>query len=161
MDVEGDSQVNYTDYEGNPAVLALPQTLLTVRASDAVKVADIFITPRSLNVGRRAKHSFMIHVLLQQSMAVAGGHEAKVLVDVDDDGIFEEDEIFEAIVASVGKDGMDISIKVYLGKRLEDNQPGVAIYSINDIRIVYPDGSAIDDLWLNTFTPPRRRSHGK
>ena len=95
-------------------------------------------------------------------MDVARGDEAEVVVDVDGDGTFEEDERFDAVVASGGKDGMamHISIKVYLGDSLEDNQPGVAIYSINDIGIVYPDGSDIDDLWLNTFTPPRRRSRG-
>ncbi len=161
VDVQGDSQVNYADYERNPAALALPETLLTVRALGAVEAADIFITPRSFNVGRRGKRFFMIHVFLQQPMDMAGGNEAEVLVDVDDDGIFEEDEEFDAIVTSAGEYGMDIAIKVYLGNSLKNNQPGVAIYSINGIGIVYPDGNVIDDLWLNTFIPRRKRSRGK
>ena len=74
-------------------------------------------------------------------------------------GGFEEDEQFEAIVSS--SDAVDIAIKVYLGNSLKDNKPGVAIYSINNRNIIYPDGSDIDDLWLNTFTPPRKKSSKK
>jgi thermitase len=159
-DIEEDSRVTYTDYAENPAVLALPQTYLLVKAAPSgVEVANVFLTPRSLNVGRRAEHSFMIHVIPEQPIDVATGDGAGVFVDVDGNDLFEEDEQFEAIVSS--SDAVDIAIKVYLGNSLKDNKPGVAIYSINNRNIIYPDGSDIDDLWLNTFTPPRKKSSGK
>ena len=158
-DVAEGSQVGYTDYLASPAFLALPQTYLLVKGSLAVKVANAFITPRSLNVKRRAEHSFMIHVIAERAMDVMAGDEAEVFVDVNANDIFEEDEQFEAIVVS--EDPVDIAIKVYLGDSLVDNQPGVAIYSISDTEIIYPNGSDIDDLWVNTFTPPRKKSSGK
>lgn len=111
-----------------------------------VKVDDVFLTPKSLNVTRQAEHSFKVHVYPSEEMDVSVGDQAEVTVN----GVK-----YDAIVSSTDVDGaaLDIAIKVYMGEDLVDNDPTVAIYSINGISIVDADGNDIEYLQLDTFTP--------
>jgi hypothetical protein len=89
-------------------------------------------------------------------MAVSLGDSADVFVDVDTSGTFDEDENYLAVLSSTDVDGeaLDIAIKVYVGEDLIDNDPCVAIYSINHIPVVDTLGNQIDYLCLDTFDPP-------
>lgn len=128
-----DADVSYGDQE------------VTIEVKSAISVCNVFLTPKKVNVNRNTEHSFKVHVYPCEAMNVSVGDEAEVTVNC---------VPYDAIVSSTDVDGAatDIAIKVYMGDALEDNDPTVAIYSINSIAISYPDGSDIDDLVLNTFT---------
>ncbi len=118
--------------------------------AELVPVDKVFLTPKKLNVGRKAEHSFKVHVYPSQPIDVSVGDEAQVYVD---------DVEYPAIVSSTDEDGAatDIAIKVYVGDGLEDINPTVAIYTVNGINIAYADGSDIDDLVLDTFTSGKKK----
>ena len=130
-----------------------------------VPIDEAFLTPKKLNLKEEAEHSFKIHIYPSEPMDVHVGDEAEVYVDVDGSEVFGENEGYLAVVSSTDVDGeaLDIAIKVYCDD-LVDNDPGVAIYSINDIDIVYSDelgAGSIEDLVLDTFLPPRKVGKGK
>lgn len=156
-DVDGDDKLEIFFYDwgqgsahGGHTFWALEDT----GSGPCVYVCNVFLTPNKLNVGRNAEHTFKVHVYPCEPMDVSVGDTAVVYIDVDASGTFDDGEIYDAVVSSTDVDGAatDIAVKVCCPD-LIDNDPFVAIYSINDIPITYPDGSDIDDLQLDTFTP--------
>jgi hypothetical protein len=131
----------------------------------SAEICDAFLTSRRVNVdsgprarpdpGHNWRHDFKIHVIPCEPMDVSVGDSADVFVDVDTSGTFDEDEDYLAIVSSTDIDGgaLDIAIKVYIGEDLVDNDPCVALYSINHIPVVDTLGNEIDYLCLDTFDP--------
>jgi len=79
-------------------------------------------------------------------MDVSKGDSAEVYVDVDASCTFDADERYPAVVNSPS-----VVVKVYCPD-LVDNDPKVAIYSINNIPISDTLGDDIV-LYLDTFTP--------
>lgn len=134
----------------------------------AHEICNAFLTAKKVNVGpgdaakpspgsgnAQVKHDFKIHIIPCEPMDVSVGDSADVFVDADKSGTFDEDENYLAIVSSTDLDSQatDIAIKVYIGEDLINNDPCVAIYSINNIPIVDTLGNPIDYLCLNTFDP--------
>jgi hypothetical protein len=157
-------------------VVTNPPTTVTSPASEINTICELvcgdviceaFLTSRRINVGHGPwakpdpgynsnwRHDFKIHIIPCDPMDVSVGDSADVFVDVDTSGTFDEDENYLAIVSSTDIDGeaLDIAIKVYIGEELIDNDPCVAIYSINNIPIVDTLGNQIDYLCLDTFDP--------
>lgn len=125
------------------------------RIEIAEKICNFFLTPNKLNVTRNAEHTFMIHLQPCERMDVSEGDSAEVYVDVDSSSTFDNDERYPAVVNSPG-----MEVKIYCPD-LVDNDPKVAIYSVNNIRISDTSGDDIV-LYLDTFTPegkgPKRLS---
>jgi hypothetical protein len=114
-----------------------------------VKMCSFFLTPKKLNVGRSAEHTFMIHLHPCEPMDVSKGDSAEVYVDVDASCTFDADEQYPAVVNSPG-----VVVKVHCPD-LVDNDPKVAIYSVNNIPISDTLGNDVV-LYLDTFTPEDR-----
>ena len=164
--IEG-NQIGIYVVSGSPVIgnnVFLDNVLDMYPMAGSVPIDEAYLTPKKVNLTRKAKHSFKVHIYPCEPMDVYVGALAEVYVDVDGSGIFGVDEGYPAIVSSTDVDGEapDITIKVYVGEDLVDNDAGVAIYSINDIDIVYADelgGGLIDDLVLDTFQKERHK-HG-
>jgi hypothetical protein len=135
--------------------------------SPIAPICYAFLTAKKINIGAgyaakpfpvdnpKGKHDFKIHIIPCEPMNVSVGDSADVFVDADKSGSFDNDENYLAIVSSTDLDGQatDIAIKVYMGKDLINNDPCVAIYSINNIPIVDSLCNKIDYLCLETFDP--------
>jgi len=155
-------------------VVTCPPTTVTSPATEINTICELvcgdvicgaFLTPKRVNVhrgplakpnpGHSWKHDFKIHIIPCEHMDVSVGDSADVFVDVDTSGSFDGDENYLAIVSSTDVDGeaLDVAIKVYVGEDLIDNDPCVAIYSINHIPIVDTLANQIDYLCLDTFDP--------
>jgi len=155
-------------------VVTCPPTTVTSPATEINAICELvcadvicgaFLTPKRVNVhrgplakpnpGHSWKHDFKIHIIPCEPMAVSVGDSADVFLDVDTSGTFDEDENYLAVLSSTDVDGeaLDIAIKVYIGEDLVDNDPCVAIYSINHIPVVDTLGNQVDYLCLDTFDP--------
>lgn len=151
-DVDGDKNLEMFFYDWGDDSAHYGHTFWALE-DRTTGVDKVFLTPNKLNLKRKAEHEFKIHVYPCKPIDVSVGDAALVYVDVDGSCTFDEDEMYEAVVSSTDVDGAatDIAIKVY-GLVLQDNDPMVAIYSINGIPVLYHDGSEIDDLQLDTFS---------
>ena len=114
--------------------------------TERLEMCNFFLTPKKLNVERNAEHSFMIHLRPCEPMDVSKGNSAKVYVDTDASGDFDNDERYPAVVNSPS-----MVIKVYCPD-LVDNDPKVVIYSVNNIPISDTLGNDIV-MYLDTFIP--------
>jgi hypothetical protein len=143
-DVDGDKNLEMFFYDWGQGSAHYGHTFWALE-DRTTGVDKVFLTPNKLNVKRKAEHEFKIHVYPCKPIDVSVGDPAEVWVEYYDG--------YEAIVSSTDCDGAatDIAIKVY-GLVLQDNDPKVAIYSINGIPVLYQDGSEIDDLQLETFS---------
>ena len=117
-----------------------------VQHEERVEICKAFLTPKKLNVTRSAGHTFRLHLHPCEPMDVSAGDSAEVYVDVDASCTFDDDERYPAVVISPA-----MVIKVYCPD-LVDNDPKVAIYSVNNIPISDTSGNDIV-LYLDTFTP--------
>ncbi len=98
-----------------------------------------YLTPKSLNVDRKAEHSFVIQVSPTEVMDVIVGDSAEIKVN----GVE-----YSAIVSDVE---YGISIKVYMGDALVDNDPTVELLSINGTSVEDAKGGTVT-MTLNTFS---------
>lgn len=114
-----------------------------------------FLTPDKLNVMRSAEHSFKVYMYPCEPMDISVGDTADVYIDLDNNGNYDSYENYLAIVSSTDSNGVatDIAVKVYDVPLVDEIDPFVAIYSINDFPIVDSLGNPIDYLQLNTFSP--------
>jgi len=148
----GDEIAFFSERSGNRDIW-----VLDIRMSELICKA--FLTPDRLNVMRDPEHAFKIHVYPCDSMDVSVGDSAEVYVDIDTSGSFDEGEKYEGKVSSTNLDGSatDIAIKVYCPD-IVDNDPAVAIYSINSIPVVDTSDNQIDYLHLETFSPRKHQT---
>ena len=121
-------------------------TIKYVQHEERAEICNFFLTPKKLNVTRNAEHTFKIHLYPCDPMDVSKGDSAEVYVDVDASCTFDNDERYPAVVNSPS-----MVIKVYCPD-LVDNDPKVAIYSVNNIPVSDTSGNDIV-LYLDTFTP--------
>jgi len=178
LDGDGDKDLLIADYFGNAVQIFFNQS--DQQCVPSQMICDAFLTAQKVNVGVNAntglntnsnaaakmlpgkggvnvKHDFKLHLLPCEPMDVSIGDSAEVFVDTDKDGSFEVDEEYPAVVSSTDSNGYasDIAIKVFIGEDLINNDPCVAINSVNDVLIVDTLEHKIDYLCLNTFTPPQ------
>jgi len=123
-------------------------TIKYVQHEERVEICNFFLTPKKLNVAGGAGHTFKIHLRPCEPMDVSKDDSAEVYVDVDASCTFDSDERYPAWVTS---NGMVVMVKVFCPD-LVDNDPKVAINSINNIPISDTSGNNIV-LYLDTFTP--------
>lgn len=122
-------------------------------------VLDARIHPPWYDTTKDANHCFNIILKTDQPLPISGGEMVSVSIDVNGDGIFENDEKFSAGIEKVngGKRMQHIYVKVFLGNAVQNNNPGVAIWKVGEHKIGYaePDGTTpkyrIDDLTLQTY----------
>jgi hypothetical protein len=125
------------------------------------KVCRVWITPKSLNIDRKAEHAFEIHVHFCEPTLFDQSGPAQVSIDFGSDGIFDDSDLTtgQAMGLKPGKVVRSLTIKVFTSKPIEDNNPKVALWSIAGVSVTYENGTPIDNLQLDTKSPAKPKKN--